>query len=387
MNRDKINSRNNMQDGFSLVEVIIAVTILGILSLAILSYFTNASVSTSRGKNQQSAEFVAESLAEGVNSLDSFEQLTASGTAVAGSTVTGTAIGDVRLTHSDDEKTVVEKDVNQDGFDYHVVTEVNYQNYRQKAGTNGVGKDANGKVSYNDYEVPQMKEVYSPNNVVVEETDQAETVLSEFYYENQGKTKQEILNDMTRTMYVDITKIQDSENRDLYDVRIYFEYQYNGSKKTAVAGESKVEKDKLQNIYLFYKVLRSDIQKEQVMVQFSSRTGIAVTKEEVQKISLYFVLQDTSSTGFTAKRKANYELKVGPDGDAMFGYAKYYFNRYPGESGGVSGPVNTVQSVVERTKQKRIAAVLVKVYTKKAGVTDYTSEEPLVVMDSSKTIQ
>lgn len=387
MNRDKKSSRYNMQDGFSLVEVIIAVTILGILSLAILSYFTNASVSTSRGKDQQSAEFVAETLVEGVNSLNSFEQLTASGTAVVGDTVTGTAIGDVKLTQSDDEKTVVEKDITQDGFDYHVVTEVNYQNYREKAGTSGVGKDGNGKDSYNDYEVPQLKEVYSPNNVVVEETDQAETVLSEFYYENQDKTKQEILNDMSRTMFVDITKMQDSENRDLYDVKTYFKYQYKGEKKTAAAGESKVEKDKLQSIYLFYKVLRSNIQKEEVMVTFSSTTGIAITKEEVQKVSLYFVLQDTSSTEFTAKRKANYELKVGPDGDAMFGYAKYYFNRYPGESGGLSGPVNTVQSVVERTKQKRIATVLVKVYTKKQGVTDYSSESPLVVMDSSKTIQ
>lgn len=387
MSNCKNNPFNEMRDGFSLVEVIIAVTILGILSLAILSYFTNASLSTSRGKNQQSGEYVAETMVESVNSLGTFEQLTASGTAVVGSVVTGTAIGEFTLTYSDDMKTIFEKDITQDDFDYHVVTEVNYDSYREKVGTSGVGKDGNGKVSYNDYAVPQLKEVYAPENVVVEETDQADTALSEFYYEHQSQTKQTIFDSMSRVIYIDVTKMKDAVGRELYNVKTYIKFQYDGDEKTAVVNETRIEKDKLQNIYLFYKVLRGNIQKEQVLVNLSSTSGEAVTIDEVKKLNFYFVLQDTSATSFTAKRKANYELKVGPDGDAMIGYAGYHFNRYPGETGGVTGPVKTSQAVIAYEKQKRIATVTVKVYKKEVGVVDYSAKEPLVVMDSSKTVQ
>ena len=39
------------KEGFSLIEVIIAVALLALMALPILAYFTNAAVTTSRGKN------------------------------------------------------------------------------------------------------------------------------------------------------------------------------------------------------------------------------------------------------------------------------------------------------------------------------------------------
>lgn len=41
----------SMKEGFSLVEVIVAIAVLALLSLPILAYFSDASVFTSRGKH------------------------------------------------------------------------------------------------------------------------------------------------------------------------------------------------------------------------------------------------------------------------------------------------------------------------------------------------
>ena len=64
-----------MKEGFSLVEVIIAVALLAFMALPILAYFTNAAVTTSRGKNSQKATMAAESVLEELNSFDTLEQM------------------------------------------------------------------------------------------------------------------------------------------------------------------------------------------------------------------------------------------------------------------------------------------------------------------------
>ena len=62
-------------EGFSLIEVIIAMAILAILSMPILAYFSNAMVSTSQGRDTHKASMVAQSVVEELNSCATFEQI------------------------------------------------------------------------------------------------------------------------------------------------------------------------------------------------------------------------------------------------------------------------------------------------------------------------
>ena len=53
--------------GFSLIEVLIAIAILGVASLALLSFFSSANLYSSTGKSTQEADLVAQSVLEAVS--------------------------------------------------------------------------------------------------------------------------------------------------------------------------------------------------------------------------------------------------------------------------------------------------------------------------------
>ena len=66
--------RQNDQ-GFSLIEVILAVAILALVTLPIINYFTYSGLRTADGRDKQSATVVAENVLDELNSYDNFEQI------------------------------------------------------------------------------------------------------------------------------------------------------------------------------------------------------------------------------------------------------------------------------------------------------------------------
>lgn len=368
-----------MRDGFSLVEVIIAVTILAILTLPILAYFTNASVSTSKGKNTQRANLAGETVMEELNAVESFEKLETTPDPSA------TSGPDWNVSVDNTNRTAtVTQDITLDGFQYHVIATVDY---------NYATKDGSGKDSYNAYKIPELKEVYSPNNVVLEETDQAETALSEYYYENQSQNKTSILNNMKRVLCVDVEETTDA-GRAIYWIRSYYKFFYGGDKKEFTIRESKIEKDKLNNIYIFYKVLNHSIKSEKAEVRFVNFSD----SEDIKKLNLYYVLQDTPATivDSSVKKPTDYVLDInststGADNPepvdittvGSYNNAHYFSNGI--QKASTSPVINFDSSVVARTEGKRIAGITVDVYEYRSG-SSYPESERLVRLKSSKGV-
>lgn len=364
-----------MREGFSLVEVVIAVTVLAILTIPILAYVTNASVSTSRGRDTQQANVAGETVMEELNAIQGFEELeeTLDPSSTAGPGWTGTV-------NNTAKKAVVTQDISLDGFAYHVIANVDY---------NYAAKDSSGNdKTYNAYEVPELKEVYSPNNVVLEEADQAESALSEFYYENQSTNKSAILNSMQRALCIDVEKTTDA-GRDIYWVKGYYKFQYGGKEKTFTIRDTKIEISKLKNVYMFYKVLNKNITSETVQVKFLNFTE----SSSISKLNFYFVLQDTPSTNVdpTVKKPAGYVLDINNPaivnstvlGD--YNKANYFSNGI--DKAGTSPVVQFDKNVVKRETGKRIAAITVDVYMKNADPTNttYNESDRLVQLKSSKS--
>lgn len=333
-----------MHEGFSLVEVVVAVTVLAILTIPILAYVTNASVSTSRGRDTQQANAAGETVMEELNAIQSYEELVATPDPAS---MVGSKWNSVDTSVSG--KVEVTKDIILDDFEYHVVANVNYADSKYTGSSN----------EYNKYKIPELKEVYSLNNVVFEESDQVETALSEYYYEEKFKygtaDKNTIKAGMTRTLCVDVEK-----TGDIYWVKGYYTFKYGSTEKKVTIRDIKIEADKLKNVYFFFKVLNPS---EEAKVNFKGCSG----SNSISKLNFYFILNNIPKTS----KANNYKLKIETtmDGVLSGNTPKYFAN-------GVE--VNNIEStVIKRAEGKRIAAITVDVYTKNG--------EHLVQLKSSKS--
>lgn len=326
------------RDGFSLVEVIIAVAILAIIATPILAYFTNAAVSTSRGRDTQKANMVAQSVMEEVKSCDSFAQVEQNLVAASGSAWTITNVADIP-TATNKGASVLNKNVTLDGVDYKAVVTLDYD--YTAASTD--------EPLYNDYSVPELKEIYSTSNVVLEETDQEDTALSNYLYSNKDKTRQDIRNNMSRTICMDVVKDKSNPSNPIYTIRGYYRYNYQGEDYDAIIKSTKIESSKLRNIYLFYHLLQKNAA-ESVKVNYQG-----VSQTEAEKIQVYFICQKrTKEDGTFDEPQSTYSLFVSGEGEYM---KSQYFSNGKALSG-VSGKTEFVTSA----RAKRIAKVTVDVY-------------------------
>ena len=377
MRQDRYH-RYKMHEGFSLVEVIIAVAVLAILSMPILVYVTRASVSTSQGRDTQQANLAGETVMEELRAVESFEKLEATPDPASTSGPDWTVTLD-----APNNSAVVTQDIMLDGFTYHVEGKVNYDY---------ASSDSTGRTdTYNAYEIPELKEVYSSHNAVFEETDQAETALSEYYYENQSDKKVDILRDMKRSLCIDLEQTVDN-GRSIYWIRGYFKYWYKGTKKTCAIRDVKIEVGKLDNLYVFYKVLNHTTTSEKVEVRFINFTS----DDEIKKLKCYFALQDMPATSVdsSVKKPSGYTIDINSNSGGSdnpepldhgtlgnYNFASYYSNGI--QKSGTSTVTNFEPSLVKRETGKRIASITVNVYPKKSSGT-YLDSERLVQLQSSK---
>lgn len=342
------------KEGFSLVEVIIAVTLLAVLALPVLAYFTNAAVSASKGKDTQKANMAAQSVTEELNSCTSFQQIEEELVAATGSAWTVEAAADAV-----NRQSRLSKEVIVDGTAYEAKVTVDYE-YETK---NVNGDDTASQ--FNDYEVPQLKEVYSSSNVVIAETDQADTAVSNFLYRYPEDSVSSIRSGMKRTLCLDIIKGSVTAGEDgIYQVKGSYEYSYKDKTYSSVIEDTKIEVEKLENIYYFYNLIQTDIP-EDVKVNFSDN----VTIEEAKKLSIYFVCQKK-----IAEPGPGYSLRF--SGSGVFLLPKYFTN------GITADTVAEESEIIEHSKGDRIAKITVDIYDQ--GETTFTDETRLVRLETSK---
>ena len=391
-----IKAKYKFREGFTLVEVIIAVVILAILAVPILVYFTNASTSASNGKNTQKANVAAQSAIEDIQACDTFEQIENDLTTIADPWMIATT----KDAEGKTQTAKLEKDMTVDGFVYHVEANLNYVDY-----TGVTSTTTNTIVSkYNSYDKPDPEKVYSENNIVCIERDQEDAAVSEFLLDNASdtsKTDSVIRNALQRDIIIKIQK--DTDN---YRVSCEYEYTYAGtlgSTKTYTeeVASQKISADKLQNIFLFYELSTNELKtassstvtsniKIKIADEFWAETGTnkpikinMVVQDEPALYSSVAMLPNSGETlwdqylsGGSCKYKQAFDLT----GVSATMLNKDNLNiktncepRYTSVDA-----VSLRGELVSKSKVNRIANVNVKVYNKE----DLTN--PIVDLDTSK---
>lgn len=336
-------------EGFSLIEVMIAIAILGIATLSLLSYFSSANFYSSTGKSTQKADMAGQSVLEELNSCQTFEQ-------IENKLLTATGSAWTLVSKDTDETLLVKEPVTTDGTAYQARVTLDYE----YSATDVEGNPTAAK--YNNYSSPQLEEVYSSHNAVFSETDQLSTAVSHFYYKDTSVSKAVIESELTRDICLDLAK--DTEQPELYRIKVYYQYHYSGGDYQAVLKEQKIEVSELQNIYVFYNLLREDIIAEPVQINLHD-----VSMEEAEKINLYLVCQKGDKTP-----SPSYRLDISGSGNYL--QLAYYTN------GAAAPAVSSQTDIVRHTTGKRIAAVTVDIYLE--GETDYSEENRIVRLQTAK---
>lgn len=334
--------------GFSLIEILIAIAVLGVVSMALLSFFSGANFYSSSGKDTQKADMAGQSVVEEMNACSTFEDIETKLIAATGSAW--------KLETQETKKSILRKNLTVDGTDYQARVTLDYE-YSTK---NVDGDDTTSK--FNNYSQPELNEIYSPHNVVLAETDQFSTAVSHFYYQDTGVTKSAIESAITRDLVVDISR--DSEQPEIYRVKASYQYTYNGQNFSVTIKEGKIEAESLEKVYILYNLLREDVLKEPVAVHLDG-----LSMEEAKKITLYFICQKGVS-----KPPVNYQLDITGSGNFLqLGYA----------TNGASAPaVSSQNDIVNHKTKKRIATVTVDIYDR--AETDYTEDNRIVRLQTSK---
>jgi hypothetical protein len=323
--------------------------------MSLLSYFSLAGRYAVFGKKTQKADMAAQSVIEELDSCSTFDQIEKN-FVTNGGVVTGGAVWTVDETQSSDTKTVMMKSpVTVESTQYQARVTLDYD----YSTTDSSGDTTAAK--YNSYEVPKIEEVYSENNVVLAEADQLST--AEIYYKGKvDASLEQIREKLTRTMHLDIA--EDSEDSRLYRIKAYYVYRYEGKGDyEATIKETKIEKDQLQKIYLFYNPLRKDYSSETVNINVDS----SVSLDETKNFALYFICQkwDSEVTSDT------YKLDV--EWSANSKKVPYYTEWD-------SGSEET--RIVQHDTEKRIAKITVDIYSE--GETDYSDDNRIVRLETSK---
>lgn len=392
--------RQNDQ-GFSLIEVILAVAILALVTLPIINYFTYSGVRTAKGRDKQSATVVAENVLDELNSYDNFEQIEniASNGAVNAKdwTVMPDPSNPEKFTYTD-----LTKKVQMNGLNYEAKVHISYKAYNADTKT----KDTTHKpvaAEYNDYKIPNPSQIYGKESVVAKEDDQLDVAISHFMtnetanstattepngtansFDNLYSTIQGLLQRVI-AIHMEYT----DNKKDTFRIKISYLYKMvdNVNQAYSVSSNSKdkvfevpleiseVKKDTLKNIYLFYN-LSSDT--DELRLTLDGGTGIEVS--DIKNIRFYMA-------GLPPKNdydRKKYKFNLSPDSTSGVDKCWFYFNgettstlkatEIRADADGVEEE-RGVDFVPKETK-KRIGAIEVKVF-------EEGGKEPLATVNTT----
>lgn len=376
-------------DGFSLIEVILAVAILALVTVPIINYFTYSALRTVDGRDKQTATIAAENTIEELNSYSNYEQIEELTEPVADPSKQ--VWKKSSSPSSDTLHTYMEREINLNGFKFQAKVKVDYGIYdsdtKAVQGNEKIGEGTGDPLDpdFNDYEIPKPSEVYSPSSVVAIEDDQIDSAISEFYTTLNAETPvpvgesaglppavdmATIRSGIDRTICIDVDYKDPSDAEcKVYTVRVYYLYEYEGNKTEVNVQKIDIETKKLKDIFLFYNLLRNDAVNEKVRV----RMGDTLSDENIEKLGIYFALQEeTVPSGYKLVRVTAIDESTSTNGKEM--RATYYTNGdvshpidggdfnvqpiTPSSSGGYRSPF------VKRERSKRIGRITVDIYEK-----------------------
>lgn len=385
-------------DGFSLIEVILAVAILALVSVPILNYFTNSSLRTIDGRNKQTATMAAESVVEELNSYSNYKQIkdltatAAPGAPAPSSTpVWKVSPAEPGETH-DPQSDYIERKLEVNGVNYLAKAKIDYGVY--KSGMKTIDDSAGEKIGhgngdvinskFNDYHIPNPSEVYSESNVVAAEDDEIDSALSEFYTTLNASTPSGgnsivdwgvIEAGIQRTVCVDIS-YKDSSKKE-YEIRVYYLYTFTHSGRSleteVTLQNTCVKTSKFKRVFVFYDPLRAGATDEPIRIRTGSeipgKEQIPVSEGDrpigddgtiVSDMEFYFAVQ-TTKAAVAGTKPNDYSVTVTVGNASASG-----FFANAGTIRGVtpSSPVidGSTTAFVNRKRTERIGRISVDVY-------------------------
>lgn len=354
-------------DGFSLVEVIIAIAVLAIISMSLLSYFSGANRYANWGKTTQKADMAAQSVVEELASCTTMKQIDDK---VAAS---GSAWKVLATPKPEKNEYSLSRPIRVDGTEYIARVKLDFDSYMSTPKPEPTPTMVS---KFNRYEVPQIEKVYSPNHVVLEETDQTDAAVGDIFVQvyktNKAISRASILGGLKREMHIDMEPYADSSgNMTLYLIKGYYKYWYEDAglkyECEMPVKDVKIEKDALKKVYLFYRPVNDSLSYEtlDIVADSAMPSGFQLTD-----FDYYAVLQKDVVTP-----PSDYRLGLTSGGNTPSADLKdkLYTNANP-----------TSDMLITHKTANRIAMVTVEVYDKDETVFD--EENRIVVVQTSKGV-
>ena len=400
---DRMKRIVKREEGFSLIEVIVAVAILAILSMPILLYFTNSAIQSANGRYEQAADMAAQTIVEEIDSVNNFDYIEYGLINAPDAPEKKWKV--ISYATDDDPKSELTKPVSVNGNKYIADVTIDYGGAYGSPFSVPISdsdetletddSDTSGiklKAKYNNYQNPHFRDLYSDQSVVIsEKKDTFETGVNNLFYELNGNAPGEAPNPDSTVSVSDIkAKIKKTYKlttiaypADMYTVKgsCVFGYDSNGDggvdatepTTEVVLINTQIEKTKLKSIYFLFmptygdKELSGENVTQNVIVDFNSMMepdGV----NHAGDMEVSFIRQNTYSIGADGNEVVDtpkvFTLKMdtssGPDGlpkSKNHNMSKYFTNdKVELENGVVSG------GLINKTKDKRIASVKVEIY-------------------------
>ncbi len=357
------------KEGFSLIEVIVAVAILAVLSLPILVYFTNSAIHTAHGRDEQSANMAAQSVIEELDSIDGFDHI---------ENDLDPALWTVDHVATDlTDTTKMHRLVSVNGDDYYADVTLDYGAY------SGASVDplSGPTAKYNAYSNPHLVDVHSPETVVIsEKQDVSKIGFDNIFYKLNGNLPNHetaptidsatIYNNTSRTLKLTVSKYSE----DVYTVKGTLVFNFaNEAGKTAstevIVDSRQIAKAKLKNIYFMFlpnyggKDVSGVEATQKLIVDFEDMIEPGVNY--ASSLNVCFVCQKSNSLGkseLNAISKVNLEFDSGLCHNNVFTESIYRVN-----NDRVDGTAISAKPLTDEKQIKRVAAIKVDIYRSDGG--------------------
>lgn len=383
-----MENNRRYREGFSLIEVIIAVAILAILSVPILLYFTNSAIHTAHGKHEQAADLAAQSVIEEIDSISNFNNIEEKLVAlhpdewkIIPENNDHIATNSVADEDDDAGKTVMTREgISVDGTEYVAHVTIDYSAYGKVEGVT----DPESK--FNSYLEPQFQDVYSEGSVVItEDSNVFDIGIKNLHNELNGVKLSDPTSDpnvsledikaaVKRKLKIVISEESASSTEFLVTGSCVFQYGDTEPVEEEVPlGSNKIEKNKLRNIYFLFMPFYGDSENFGGTIhQDVEIVSQALTEDDrvnyAGNVSFHFIRQNTYTTDGLGNeiKDASPEFFLTVMNTNSIG-TKYYSN--PGVVLD-KNPVPIMMATAEPGQSKRIARIDVKVYDAATGIVE-----------------
>lgn len=369
--------RNNK--GFTLMEVLISIVIVGILFLPLLSVFSKGMGANNVSKNIQRANSVAASVAEQVRAYDTFADMC---------NVGSTSGNDLVLTASNGGVySFALSNLKNDGVDYTANIQVDYTKY---SNLNAKG-------------LPQITSLGAGSTVMAYEklnsTDMVIAAYQSKYLTDFSKniSSDEVAKALKKTVMIEVTDTEvDASGKNMIPegnvhVNVYTKYTIDASRtadgdlktyasaaamRTDTLYDENVVLAKLKGIYIFFSYdLANGVDIFQG-IEFSINLQQSYSKDDLHNIVIYSLCQGiddvVSSSGtitgesmYTDAKAKGYKTVISRSGSVPSGVVSDYvsvFSNFPAIVDGASQVENKMEDIVSSVATDRLAQVTITVY-------------------------